>query len=134
METDLLHSCDSAIKGIVMVSLVNIHRQQDAGRPLAEMATEAFAVASSEESKRRFGSNEWKRRRDMRRHIRVGAALFGLAFVLTGVEPAVRADARSSAEKIRKELMQLPYSGVFDFLAFRYDKGTVTLVGLPSLN
>src|SRR4029077_17247414 len=25
--------------------------------------------------------------------------------------------------------MQLPYSGVFDFLAFRYDKGTVTLVG-----
>jgi hypothetical protein len=51
METDLLHSCDSAIKGIVMVSLVNIHRQQDAG-PLAEMAREAFAVASSEESKR----------------------------------------------------------------------------------
>src|ERR1700730_15801575 len=39
------------------------------------------------------------------------------------------ADAKSSVEEIRKELMQLPYSGVFDFLAFRYDKGTVTLVG-----
>jgi hyperosmotically inducible protein len=64
----------------------------------------------------------------MRRHIHVGAALFGLAFVLTGVEPALRADAKSSVEEIRKELMQLPYSGVFDFLAFSYDKGTVDQV------
>ena len=43
----------------------------------------------------------------MRTHIRVGAALCGLAFVLTGAEPALRADAKSSVEEIRKELMQL---------------------------
>ena len=71
----------------------------------------------------------------MRRHIGVGAELFGLAFVLTGVEPALRADAKSrSVEEIRKELMQLPYSGVFDLLAFSYDKGTVTLLGYLSLS
>jgi hyperosmotically inducible protein len=117
------------IKAIVTLCVVNIHRGQNARRALADMATDVFAVASSEESERRFGSNGWKRRRYMRGHIRVGAALFGLAFVLTGVEPALRADAKSSVEEIRKELMQLPYSGVFDFLAFSYDKGTVTLVG-----
>jgi BON domain-containing protein len=72
---------------------------------------------------------EWKGARRMRRHIRVGAALLGLAFVLTGEEPGLRADAKSSVEEIRKELMQLPYSGVFDFLVFSYDKGTVTLLG-----
>jgi hypothetical protein len=38
-------------------------------------------------------------------------------------------DAKSSVEDLRKELMQLPYSGVFDFLAFGYDKVTLTLLG-----
>jgi osmotically-inducible protein OsmY len=59
----------------------------------------------------------------------VAAALVGLAFVLTGAKPALRADEKSSVEDIRKELMQLPYYSVFDFLAFSYDKGTVTLSG-----
>ena len=39
-------------------------------------------------------------------------------------------------EGIRKALLRLPYYGVFDFLAFQYDKGTVTLSGFvyqPSL-
>jgi hypothetical protein len=40
-----------------------------------------------------------------------------------------QAPAKSSIEEIRKELMQLPYYGVFDFIAFSYDKGIVTLVG-----
>jgi hyperosmotically inducible protein len=39
------------------------------------------------------------------------------------------ADAKSTVEEIRKELLQLPYYGVFDFLAFRYDKGAVELMG-----
>jgi hyperosmotically inducible protein len=30
---------------------------------------------------------------------------------------------------IRKELLKLPYYGVFDFLAYKYDQGTVTLMG-----
>jgi hyperosmotically inducible protein len=64
----------------------------------------------------------------MQRHIRV-AALLGLAFVLAGARPALHADTKSPAEEIRKELMQLPYYGVFDYLAFSYDRGTVTLMG-----
>ena len=31
--------------------------------------------------------------------------------------------------EIRSKLLRLPYYGVFDFLAFRYEKGTVTLSG-----
>ena len=65
----------------------------------------------------------------MQRHMRVGAALMGLAFVLTTARPALYADAKSSVEEIRKELLQLPYYSVFDYLAFSYDKGTVTLMG-----
>jgi hyperosmotically inducible protein len=65
----------------------------------------------------------------MQTSFRFAAALMAAAFVLTGAEPALRADAKSSVEEIRKELLQLPYYGVFDFLAFSYDKGTVTLMG-----
>ncbi len=36
---------------------------------------------------------------------------------------------RSTIEDIRNKLLRLPYYGVFDFLAFSYDKGTVTLSG-----
>ena len=65
----------------------------------------------------------------MQRHFRIAAALTGLAFVLAGAQPLLRADEKSSVEEVRKELLQLPYYGVFDFLAFSYDKGTVTLMG-----
>jgi hypothetical protein len=37
--------------------------------------------------------------------------------------------AAQTIEKIRSALLRLPYYGVFDFLAFRYEKGTVTLSG-----
>jgi hypothetical protein len=36
---------------------------------------------------------------------------------------------RATVEDVRRKLMRLPYYGVFDFLAFSYDKGTVTLSG-----
>jgi hyperosmotically inducible protein len=49
--------------------------------------------------------------------------------LLIGAGTAVQPQAKSAVEGIRKELMQLPYYGVFDFLAFSYDKGTVTLMG-----
>ncbi len=38
------------------------------------------------------------------------------------------ADSATIAE-IRAKLLRLPYYGVFDFLAFSYDKGTATLTG-----
>jgi len=41
----------------------------------------------------------------------------------------VQADTRQSVEEIRKELLQLPYYSVFDFLAFAYDRGTVVVRG-----
>ena len=65
----------------------------------------------------------------MNRQTRVAAAVVGLVLGLAGARPAVSAEPKSTVEQIRKELMQLPYYGVFDFLAFGYDKGTVTLMG-----
>jgi len=65
----------------------------------------------------------------MPRHIRWAATMVGLVFMLAGAQSALRADTKSSVEEIRKELMQLPYYSVFDYLAFSYDKGTVTLAG-----
>jgi hyperosmotically inducible protein len=41
----------------------------------------------------------------------------------------VQADARQSVEDVRKELLQLPYYSVFDFVAFSYDRGTVVVGG-----
>jgi len=63
----------------------------------------------------------------------IAAAMLGLT-VLSGARTLAQAPAQSTSdsatvEDIRKELMQLPYYGVFDFLAFAYDKGTVTLMG-----
>ena len=65
----------------------------------------------------------------MNKQTRTAAVLVGLTLLLSGARPAAGVDAKSSVEEIRKELMQLPYYGVFDFLAFSYDKGTVTMMG-----
>lgn len=65
----------------------------------------------------------------MKRQIRVAAVLVGAAIVLAGAHPLLSAESKSTVEEIRKELMQLPYYSVFDYLAFGYDRGTVTLMG-----
>jgi len=65
--------------------------------------------------------NRWRRR-----------YLAGLALLvsLAIVSPALRAASpETTIEGIRSELLKLPYYSVFDFLAFTYDKGTVTLSG-----
>ena len=36
---------------------------------------------------------------------------------------------RATVDEIQAKLLRLPYYGVFDFLAFSYDRGTVTLSG-----
>jgi hypothetical protein len=69
----------------------------------------------------------------MRTQTRVAVALLGLALLFV---PAQAQGQKDAVEGIRKALLRLPYYGVFDFLAFGYDKGTVTLVGYayrPSL-
>jgi len=57
------------------------------------------------------------------------AVAVAAAVVFSGAQPSLGADSKSSVDAIRHELLQLPYYGVFDFLAFSYDKGTVTLAG-----
>jgi hypothetical protein len=65
----------------------------------------------------------------MQRNLRFAALVVGIVFALSAAQTALRGDEKSSVEEIRKELLQLPYYGVFDFLAFSYDKGTVSLMG-----
>jgi hyperosmotically inducible protein len=65
----------------------------------------------------------------MLKQTRTSGTFVGLALVLALASTSVRADPASTVESIRKELMQLPYYGVFDFLVFSYDKGTVNLMG-----
>src|ERR1700704_1171714 len=66
----------------------------------------------------------------MRKHTNRVVALIAVTLFLSGLArvPAA-ATEKSTVEQIRKELLQLPYYGVFDFLAFSYDKGSVTLMG-----
>jgi hyperosmotically inducible protein len=55
-----------------------------------------------------------------------------LGIVLGTIAPVAAAKpskAKSPVEEIRHELLQLPYYSVFDFVSFKYDNGTVTLMG-----
>jgi len=63
------------------------------------------------------------------KRICVAISLSGLTLLLAGAPTLAQSQAKSTIEEIRNELLQLPYYGVFDFLAFSYDKGTVTLMG-----
>jgi hyperosmotically inducible protein len=65
----------------------------------------------------------------MQRKIGFTAVSVGLVLMLGGAQRPLHAETKSSVVEIRRELLQLPYYGVFDFLAFSYDKGTVTLMG-----
>src|SRR5450631_141320 len=51
-----------------------------------------------------------------------------LLLISTGTT-AQTPQAKKTIAEIRKELLQLPYYGVFDFIAFSYSTGTVTLQG-----
>jgi hypothetical protein len=53
--------------------------------------------------------------------------VLGISLRVSGV--TAQSEAQCSVDDIRKELLQLPYYSVFDFLAFKYDKGTATLMG-----
>jgi hyperosmotically inducible periplasmic protein len=63
---------------------------------------------------------------------RIRASMVAMCAALSVALPTpvfTQASADRVVEGIREELMQLPYYGVFDFLAFGYEKGTVTLQG-----
>jgi hyperosmotically inducible periplasmic protein len=70
----------------------------------------------------------------MSRYIRaLPTVLVGLA-MLGGLTGVIRATAQSvtpeeTVRSVRRMLERLPYYGVFDFLVFRVDRGTVSLAG-----
>jgi hypothetical protein len=59
----------------------------------------------------------------------VAILLSGLLSVPLAATVPAASDDQHTIDAIRKSLLRLPYYGVFDFLAFRYEKGTVTLSG-----
>lgn len=61
----------------------------------------------------------------MRRTLRLTALLLALGSAVGGAQGG--ADKR--IDGIREALLRLPYYGVFDFLTFTYEEGTVTLGG-----
>jgi BON domain-containing protein len=68
----------------------------------------------------------------MRRHLRlITFTAVATAGLTVATAAAQNRDARADTvrEEIRKELLQLPYYSVFDFLAFKYDRGTALLMG-----
>ena len=58
----------------------------------------------------------------------LAAALAGAVIASTGVQ-AQSVGQKQTTLSLQKALERLPYYGVFDFLAFSIDRGTVTLVG-----
>ncbi|HEV2704726.1 MAG TPA: BON domain-containing protein [Pyrinomonadaceae bacterium] len=56
-------------------------------------------------------------------------AVCALAVAATPVTQAQGLEARRITEKVRKELVTLPWYGVFDNLAYKVEGGTVTLYG-----
>ena len=74
----------------------------------------------------------------MRQRIHNAALRTAMTIVLVTLAaasiPVVASQTQSVAEKqriesVRRALQQLPYYGVFDFLAFNLERGTVTLMG-----
>lgn len=63
-----------------------------------------------------------------------GLIAIGVLTALLGAQaiPAAAKAPTSTVDGIRHELLQLPYYGVFDFLSFKYENGTVTLMGYAS--
>ena len=57
--------------------------------------------------------------------------IFAAASLVVVTAPGSPAQTTTDAtvDEIRSQLLRLPYYGVFDFLAFSYDRGTVTLGG-----
>jgi osmotically-inducible protein OsmY len=58
----------------------------------------------------------------------VGAGLSGVIVSTTG-SSAQTVSASETTHSVRRALERLPYYGVFDFMAFGIDRGTVTLTG-----
>jgi hyperosmotically inducible protein len=65
----------------------------------------------------------------MRLHRYAAVMFVGLSLALSQGRAAAQSQPQTTVEGVREELLHLPYYGVFDFLAFSYNKGVVTLQG-----
>ena len=66
------------------------------------------------------------------RTLRGTGLMFALAFIATlfaSAAPHAQIVVEDATESVRRALMRLPYYGVFDFMAFSVERGTVTLMG-----
>lgn len=68
-------------------------------------------------------------RREWLCRLGAAAAVGGFTVGTTAAPAAQPASDTVRVEGIRRALQRLPYYGVFDFLAFKYERGTVTLMG-----
>jgi hypothetical protein len=62
-------------------------------------------------------------------HRAAAVVLLGLLSTSMAASGPARSEDQQTIDAIHKSLERLPYYGVFDFLAYRYDRGTVTLSG-----
>jgi hyperosmotically inducible protein len=99
----------------VAPALPSVHLNRAATGPLVSLL-----AASSEEE-------------NMQARKRVGAIVLLVICMITAAgrraQMAEKADPKDMVSQVRKELMRLPYYGVFDFLAFSVNGSTVTLGG-----
>ena len=84
-------------------------------------------------NKQRDSRRQERKMSKIRNRILALVAVFAIsvsaAFAAPAATPAQSASNPRMIERIRKQLVTLPYYGVFDFLAFAVDKGTVRLTG-----
>ncbi len=59
----------------------------------------------------------------------IGTLAIAGAFVVTTTSGAQSVGVKQTTLNVQRALQRLPYYGVFDFLAFGVDRGTVTLLG-----
>jgi osmotically-inducible protein OsmY len=68
-----------------------------------------------------------KQKTSLSRVFVIAALVFMSVAAVAAAQPSSE-DARTN-DDIRRAILRLPYYGVFDYLTFQYDKGTVTLSG-----
>ena len=59
----------------------------------------------------------------------LGLLALAVSLVMSSSPQAQSVSVKQTTESVRRALERLPYYGVFDFLAFSVDRGTVTLLG-----
>jgi osmotically-inducible protein OsmY len=67
--------------------------------------------------------------RRMMRCVAMGTVISGLLMIASVSAGTQSLSARETTQSVQRALERLPYYGVFDFMAFNVERGTVTLTG-----